>query len=240
MISGSKAGLLGAGISLSVIMLQREYRSKIGAYLIVALIVAIGFLFLGKSVSMERLEKGSGGTPVQRLMMGFQSISDIYNYHGPRLLAVGGGFYVVPNKSRTDKPNFRIGYGNHNIFLFPLEQAGIGAFIAALSLWVSVGKGLTRRIRDSVAKSLDKVFATSMRAFFVTLMIVGIAGQVFYLGFGTEHFTVYQLLLFILAIGGEKSHCSKIRSLRPIGHTLKNHETNCEQTKFLIHSCLHV
>jgi hypothetical protein len=32
-------------------------------------------------------------------------------------------------------------------------------------------------------------------------MVVGLGGEVFFLGFGTEHFTVYQLILFILATG---------------------------------------
>jgi len=201
MISGSKAGLLGLGIALILIMMQREYRSRFGAYILVLLVVAGGYLFYTKSVARQRLEEGSGGKPAQRLLMGFESLRDIYEYHGPRMLAVGGGFYVVPATPRMGgKPKYRVGYGNHNIFLFPLEQAGIGAFIAAIGLWVSVAIGLWRRVRRSARDSLDGAFAASMRCYFITLMIVGIAGQVFFLGFGTEHFTVYQLLLFILAI----------------------------------------
>jgi hypothetical protein len=54
-----------------------------------------------------------------------------------------------------------------------------------------------------------------MRAFFVTLMIVGIAGQVFYLGFGTEHFTVYQLVLFLLAIKQQAIPATRGREFDP-------------------------
>ena len=39
-----------------------------------------------------------------------------------------------------------------------------------------------------------------MSAYFGALLIAGWAGQIFWLGFGTEHLTFYQMLLFGLAL----------------------------------------
>jgi hypothetical protein len=205
MISGSKAGFVGIGAGLFLVMLQKGYRRRFGLYiLLLIVIIPLAFLFTG-SLGRERLVKGSGGTPLQRLVMGFDSLADTYRVHGVKLLMVGGGFYVVPVRVGSyvgsGPLRYRIGYGNHNIFLFPLEQAGIGAFVAAFWLWVSVARAFKRRLKIRGQSEFTTAFASSMRAYFIVLMVVGLGGEVFFLGFGTEHFTVYQLILFILATG---------------------------------------
>lgn len=200
-ISGSKAGLIGIAMAMFFMLFQKQYRKNFSTYVAVAFVVLIGLVFIGQSVALERLETGSGGTPVERIKHGFNTLSEVYDYHGPRLLAFGGGFYVVPTKSagRNGEPNYRVGYGNHNIFLFPLEQAGVGAFVTGLLLWFSVSRNLRRIGKLAPAESTDATLANSMHVFFLVVMVVGIAGQVFYLGFGTEHFTVYQLVMYLLA-----------------------------------------
>ena len=204
-VSGSKAGALGLVIALCLISAQKRYRTKLSIYLLVILLGGTGVYFYNRSITKERLEQGRGGTPYQRLLAGPFKLKQIFRDHGIKLLAVGGGFYVVPEKKGSkwevskEKNKYRIGYGNHNIFLFPLEQAGLGAFLASIWLWYSIAKGLKKRSKSLTGSGFIPSFATSMWVYFVALVIVGLGGQVFWLGFGTEHFTIYQLLMFIMA-----------------------------------------
>jgi hypothetical protein len=41
--------------------------------------------------------------------------------------------------------------------------------------------------------------AKSINIYLVAMLIVGVAGQVFWFGFGTENFTAFQVIIFILA-----------------------------------------
>jgi hypothetical protein len=208
-VSGSRAGLIAFVISVMLVITTTQYRKKIGSYFILALLLLVGGTFYYHSATKERLEGGKGGTIVERLMTGPITLLMAVQYNGYKVLAVGGGFYVVPFNSedgggfgRGKKPNYRVGYGNHNIFLFPLEQAGLGGFFASLWLWWSIWKSLRVKIKNTIKNTLDNSFATTMQAYFFALMVVGMAGQVFWLGFGTEHSTIYQLLMFVLALSG--------------------------------------
>ena len=193
-LSGSKAGFLGLLISSILIVTEKQYRRIMGIAVVI-LCVGVGIYLYQTSVTRERIETGHGGTPMQRLMSGPLTLMEAYREHGVRLLLVGGGFYVVPIGGK-----YRIGYGNHNIFLFPLEQAGVGGFLAGLWLWFSLRRGLIRASREGQGKlPVLNSLASAMKVFLYCLMIVGIAGQVFYFGFGTEHLTDYILVMFLIA-----------------------------------------
>lgn len=196
-VSGSRAGLVGLGLAAGLLVIQRQYRSHLGTY-VVAAFLAIAFnIVFSMSLTKERLDDtvDTENTVVARLMKGPRTLEWALDEHGPRLVAMGGGFYVVPLGG-----HWRIGYGNHNIYLFPLEQAGLFAFVAALVLWLRLGISLWRFPSRQDAVDLDRHFSRAMLAYLGALLVIGLAGQVFWLGFGTEHLTFYQLLLFGLAL----------------------------------------
>jgi O-antigen ligase len=93
--------------------------------------------------------------------------------------------------------SFRRGYGIHNIYLFSLEQGGIAAMVLFLSFVVVCLKQL-RRMTELPA-SEDQAFALGMWVFFLGLLLLGWAGQVFWRGFGTENLNCYILVLLVLA-----------------------------------------
>jgi hypothetical protein len=204
-ISGSRAGLLALGFSLLLVVFRSRFRRRFLSYALLGMVLLMGAFFYLSSITKERLETGRGGSVAERLMHGPNTLVGALAFNGPKLLLVGGGFYVVPlplsGNSLYAKSaiKYRKGYGNHNIFFFPLEQAGIGAFVAAIWFWVATRKALAKAVARSRPGSLDEAFADSMRVYLVAMLIVGFAGQVFWLGFGTEHFTIYQVILFVLA-----------------------------------------
>jgi hypothetical protein len=126
------------------------------------------------------------------------------SYHGVKLLLVGGGFYVVPlprgsSQFGSPEPKYRKGYGIHNIFLFPLEQAGLVPFFLALFLWFLILSRLKSMFKTHSSQNVTSSLSKSMFIYAIALIIVGIGGQVFWLGFGTENFTFYQMTMFLIA-----------------------------------------
>jgi len=196
-IGGSRAGFLGLVIAGALLVLQKEYRKHLGTFIVAALFVTVTMYFFEASRTKERIEIEGGQNSIQaRLTQGPRTLARVLENHGPALFLVGGGLYVVP----VDGYRWRIGYGNHNIHLFTLEQGGMLAFVGGIWLWVRMGRSLYRRRRDPATSDLDRSYASSMFAYAVALVVAGIGGQIFYLGFGTEHLTFYQLLLLGLAM----------------------------------------
>ena len=55
-------------------------------------------------------------------------MTQLYSWQGWRLPVFGGGFYAVPQMEQGELV-YRQGYGIHNIYLFPVEQGGVLAFV---------------------------------------------------------------------------------------------------------------
>lgn len=200
-VSGTRAAFFGLGVATFSIAIRREYRRYLGTWLLALLVAGFANFFYGQSITMQRIERieASYGrqSPRARLITPLGQIVEEMQEHFPIMAIAGGGFYTVP---RGD--NWRHGYGIHNIYLRPLEQAGILSFIASIWLWVRLGAHLGRGRPMPSANALDERFRVAMFGFFVALLVVGWGGQTFWLDHGTEHLGIYMILLLGLALTG--------------------------------------
>jgi hypothetical protein len=107
---------------------------------------------------------------------------------------IGGGFYVAPVSGEA-----RVGYGIHNIYLFPFEQSGIiGVVFFILFIYVSI-KILLEGLRTLDKGSLSYWFVVAVYAYFVASLIIGISGHSFWGGFSTGNFNSLRILLLVHA-----------------------------------------
>ena len=164
-----------------------------------------------------RIEADTENTAQNRLWTGPLTLAMVYDYHGPRLLATGGGFYVVPLE-RDGKLKYRKGYGNHNIFLFPLEQAGLIPFVLALIMWYRLISLLRRFSTDRKFPNFSRGLSRSIYIYLIAMLLVGIAGQVFWFGFGTENFTAFQVMMFIFASSPPRDTTKNIPNIKRSKH----------------------
>ena len=211
-ISGSRAGLFAITICAAMLVMRKGFKNIIGGLLICIFILGIGNYFYSTSGTKERMEKETKNTIIARLLTGPVMLNKALTYHGPKLFLVGGGFYVVPLPKKhasfgSGELKYRKGYGNHNIFLFPLEQAGVVPFVLGLVMWFVILRRLRSLFKSPMSTAMTASFAKSMFIYLIAMLIVGIGGQVFWLGFGTENFTFYQMIMFLIATTptGEKS-----------------------------------
>ncbi len=203
-ISGSRSGLFAITICAAMIVMRKGFKNIIGGLLICIFILGIGNYFYSTSGTKERMEKETKNTIIARLLTGPIMLNKALTYHGPKLFLIGGGFYVAPLPKKhasfgSGELKYRKGYGNHNIFLFPLEQAGVVPFVLALAMWLVIFRRLRSLFKSPMSTGMTASLAKSMFIYLIALLIVGIGGQVFWLGFGTENFTFYQMTMFLIA-----------------------------------------
>jgi hypothetical protein len=203
-ISGSRSGLFGITICAAMLVMRKGFKNIIGGLLICIFILGIGNYFYSASGTKERMEQETKNTTIARLLTGPIMLYKAISYHGPKLFLAGGGFYVVPlpkehTSSGSEDLKYRKGYGNHNIFLFPLEQAGVVPFVLALVMWLVILRRLRLLFKSPMPTGMTASLARSMFIYVIALLIVGVGGQVFWLGFGTENFIFYQMIMFLIA-----------------------------------------
>ena len=211
-VSGTRAAFYGLGIAFLAIATRREYRRYLGTWILALLVAAFVNFFYSQSITMQRIEERQGlrGSAPGRIESPLRTIAEGMREHFPIMVIAGGGFYVVPRGS-----NWRHGYGVHNIFMRPLEQAGIFSFIASIWMWIRLGTHLGRRRRTPSANALDESYRVAMFGFFVALLVLGWGGQTFWLDHGTEHLGSYMILLLGLALtetGGSPVEQGELRS----------------------------
>jgi len=199
--SGSRAGFVGLLIALVVLGSQREYRKYVTSFLMGGLVAVVVGLAYSGSLTESRITRHSASTQEktevswvrgQQFIRTFVLVEETV---GPRLWMFGGGFYVTPIGDRH-----RVGYGVHNIFFFPLEQAGVLGFAASIWIWITLWKGLRPRRNRPPENLTDTYLRVAMFSYLAALGIIGWAGQIFWLGFGNEILGTYQFLLFGLAM----------------------------------------
>lgn len=137
---------------------------------------------------MERLQIGEGNIQGYTL--------ELYQWQGWLLPLIGGGFYVVPH-TLSSSLHYRVGYGIHNGYLFPLEQGGVLAFVLFIAFLVICFKQL--RIMKCSMIHQDASFAMGMWLYFVILLLRNWVGSPFWLSVGSENFGTFLVLLIILA-----------------------------------------
>jgi hypothetical protein len=196
-VSGARAAFYGLGIALFSIAIRRQYRRYLGTWLLALLVAGFANFFYSQSITMQRIEEREGlrGSAPQRIVRPVVTLVEGMREHFPIMVIAGGGFYVVPRHGK-----WRHGYGVHNVFLRPLEQAGVLCLIASIWMWIRLGTHLGRGWQKPSANALDESFRVAMFGFFVALLVVGWSGQTFWLDHGTEHLGSYMILLLGLAL----------------------------------------
>lgn len=208
LFSGARSGLLAIGM---IFIMATFYLKSFRVHLFLIFVLFIPLLIIvasktnisdlgSQSMSMERLTK-MGDIKQEneigaRFGIGNYGL-DLYEWQGSRLLFFGGGFYVVPH-SINGTTHYRIGYGIHNSYLFPLEQGGVFAFIWFFVLLTVIYKKLNK-LRKSPIK-VDRAFATGMWMFFITQIASGFfGGNAIWQSVGMENFSNYILLTYAIA-----------------------------------------
>ena len=198
-VCGSRAAFIALAVAMVVLTVRKGFKNIALGIIIVSLGMGLAQHFYEQSSTKVRFGQNIVNTIEGRMWVGPNTLLQAYEYHGPKLLLTGGGFYVVPLPDQRRAVRYRKGYGNHNIFLFPLEQAGLIPFMLALFMWYKLLKLLRRFSTERTLPKFSRELATSINSYLVAMLLVGIAGQVFWFGFGTENFTVLQVIMFIFA-----------------------------------------
>jgi hypothetical protein len=217
---GSRAALVGAVVVVvGIAWTSKAFRRE----LIVGSLLAASVFFLAKSRSggggdqllsksfsfsrLFELEQSTRGntedTLEHRLFIGFAWSEYFY----PELVPfIGAGFYVAPVVSDYNAAGafvgdhgetYRIGYGIHNMYLFPLEQGGLAVMVLFFFYLRAVARGLKRA--SDVREAGTKTLAIGVRAFFYAMLVMGIGGQVFWYFDSSGNLLTYLTLTFILA-----------------------------------------
>jgi hypothetical protein len=117
----------------------------------------------------------------------------------------GAGFYVAPIDGR-----FRIGYGIHNIYLFPLEQAGIVAFLIFVYFLYSINKIFIESIKIMKSSFKEYYFIIAVKAYFYSMLVAGLFGShIFWRGFNTNNHNTLKILLFVIIAMLVKNYTKK-------------------------------
>lgn len=231
--SGSRTGLGMLFIVVTCIILFMK-RTRVTVAIAVAFAVLAVLQLMSSDEFMERASKASASVKrlvgFERTSRGYNSISarvnyglrglsgfaaEEYRWQGARLPFFGGGFYAVPHSSGRQIKLYRVGYGIHNCYLFPYEQAGIlGLLLAAIFFVVSI-KCLWKAL--SYPNETDKQFAIGVWCVTMAFIPAGWVGQVFWRGFGTENFNTMLIILAVLAIR-QTTPSRPLHQMRPGQH----------------------
>ena len=198
LFSGSRSALVMALIIIGSIVFRNTKHLVISVVCFFFLLLANPVIDYIKtnSLTFKRLEEGGASTVEGRISANYLDLVPIYwETHGAKLLAVGGGFYVVPLPNSSGELKYRIGYGLHNIHFFPLEQAGVLAFLFSIYFWFIVFKKCIENYRKNEFAPLGVGLA-------ISIFIVGWFGQIFFFGFGTENMVVFQVIMIALLLHG--------------------------------------
>lgn len=198
-VCGSRAAIAALGLAMALLVFRKGFKNILLGVIIVLMAIGVGQYFYGMSGTKARVDAKSNNTAENRIWTGPITLMKAFDYHGPKLLITGGGFYVVPLPNAKGELKYRKGYGNHNIYLFPLEQAGLLAFILGLLMWYQLLKLMRRFSKERTLSEFSRGLAKSVYIYIMAMLLVGIAGQVFWFGFGTENFTAFQVIMFIFA-----------------------------------------
>lgn len=223
---GSRAALFGVVIvSIWMCLTTPKARAPIlTALLLAASWFTVGHLWTnvedlaGQSLTVRRMfelessREEEGYSTEQRVLFVLDFTTSEYVY-GAALPWVGAGFYVAPVGSGSDRL-YRVGFGAHNMYLFPLEQGGILAAVLFLlflrAAWVGLGTAV--RFEQNERRTL----AVGVRAFFCAMLLMGLGGQIFWYMNEAQNMSQYILVLLLLAsvpkykrvIVGASKNCS--------------------------------
>ena len=200
--AGSRAGLALFLFAAGLALFRRSLYVVLGIVVVTLLLLLPGVLdyLLGESITVQRIVDTEHANSVEgRISLGtLGQLARLIDYHGAGIFLYGGGFYAVPMPDLSGLVRYRVGYGIHNIHLFPLEQAGIMGFLACMTFWVvALSKAWRARVGSLGASGLSLL---------VGIAVIGWAGQIFFLGFGTENMLAAQLgIIYLLIAAGQSA-----------------------------------
>lgn len=220
LFSGSRTGLALLVLSMGIgfLLLRRARLLFVGLLLAIGLVFSVAPNFtnlevLNESTTFSRLSAGehSGNSIENRLASIFWF--DLDNYKWKKFMPfIGGGFYVAPTIAGSSE-RYRVGYGFHNTYLFAFEQGGILAAVAFLYFLYAIIRKLNR-VRN-VGVGLDRAFATAALSYMLASLPVYLAGQIFWMGFGSGNFNAFLLIVVLIALrplvgndGGQKRYAN--------------------------------
>ena len=192
LFTGSRTGLLLGAISLMVYLFTRQKKN----YVLIILLAGISVFFVSRfdketsdlytitrAMNLEEDEHDSFGERIEVSRM-----FDFESYDNALIMPLfGAGFDVAPVNG-----NYRVDYGVHSMFLYPLEQSGIMGFVLfVLFLWFCLKYFYRNR----------KVNPLAMGAFsyLVAMMITGIGAHNFWREFSSGNVNTFIVLVFCLA-----------------------------------------
>jgi len=204
--SGARSGL-GLILISAVALFILEKRLRRTTFALAIVLSLLVFTFdqasfsdvIESGTTIRRIEankEGSNSIEVRMNAIGKFSL-DSYK-EGNLLPLIGGGFYVAPMSYGGSRYYYRVDYGIHSIYLFPLEQAGvIGIILFIWFLFVSA-KGLLYKIKEQ--HPTDQDFAKAFLAYFIAALIAGIGGHNFWQGFGSGNFNTFFMISLLIAL----------------------------------------
>ena len=212
--AGSRAGLALFLFAAGLALFRRSLYVVLGIVVVTLVLLLPGVVdyLLGESITVQRIVDTEHANSVEgRISLGtLGQLVRLIDYHGAGIFLHGGGFYAVPMPDLTGLVRYRVGYGIHNIHLFPLEQAGIMGFLACMTFWVvALSKAWRARSGSLGASGLSLL---------VGIAAIGWAGQIFFLGFGTENMLAAQLgVIYLLITAGQLAGTSTASEGQPLG-----------------------
>lgn len=201
--TGSRTGLsLLLGVVFIFILLR--YKTVYALGISIVLLAFCGIVFykfsnadeyntISRGVSQE--DEHSANSIENRVLLFEDFDMQSYAKGGAFVPYFGGGFYVAPRNN-----GFRVGYGFHNIYVFPFEQAGIlGVVFFYLFIRASL-RGLWKSKRIVKNKiSYEYMFLLSVISYWVASLLIGVAGHTFWRGFATNNLNTLRILTLVIA-----------------------------------------
>lgn len=171
---------------------------------------------LQESETFSRLSESerTGNSIESRLSLMFRFDVNRYKW-GYLMPLIGSGFYVAPAQEGS-LYRYRVGYGIHNTFLFPLEQGGLSAAILFIVFLIATMRKLNGVRRHGLES--DRALAIAALSYMLASLPAYLGGQIFWVGFGTGHFNALLVIVLLLAVRPVKVTCdqTKIQD-RPLG-----------------------
>jgi O-antigen ligase len=188
-------------IIISIFSIKKSFSVILSFTIIIIMLSSftnyLDFIYKGNE-TIDRLQRFESGKQEFNSVSSRLSIltqHDIYLYDEATLLPlIGGGFYVVPMEGK-----YRVGYGIHNIFLFPLEQSGIIGLILFIIFVYITFSVLWKGLRLIDKNKLEYWFVLGVLVYFVASLLIGLAGHTFWRGFTTYNFNTLRILSLVIA-----------------------------------------
>lgn len=192
LFTGSRTGLLLGIISLMVYLFTRQKKN----FVLILMLGVISFFIVSRfdkeksdmytitrAMTLEEEEKDSFDERLEVSRM-----FDFESYDNALMMPIfGAGFDVAPIKG-----NYRVDYGVHSMYLYPLEQSGIMGFVLFI---LFLGFCLKYFYKNRKVNPL--VMGTF--AYLVAMMITGIGAHNFWREFTSGNVNTFIVLVFCLA-----------------------------------------